>query len=234
VYSADTADDEYTDSHVFDVSTDYQDLEKVTDLPHRVALIPESEEIREFFAFPMVLRASDRWNDNACPRKPAYDERIRAAEQAQRIKAARRASSPPGVTSYGTPMTPAFESLEETAQEDGEIAARGIDFAARYGRAHRVPGHAVAEAFYTALNKGGAEWEELAGALALTARTDRLIAVAQQYGPEAMAEVAISYREPLCRHVGRQPASIGRRRVAKGGSSRANRALADAARSDGA
>ena len=197
-YSEDEA-GEFTEKHVIDVSTDYVDLEKTTDLPHRVAMIPDSEEIRQFFVFPMVLRASRDWNDDECVRKPAYDQRMRAVAEAERVKAAQRASAPPGVTSYGTPMAPAFESLEETAEEDGELAARAIDYAARYGRTRHVPGHAVADAFYEALNKGGDAWRDLVGSLALTARADRWIAIAQQYGPEATAQTAAPYRETFTR-----------------------------------
>ena len=189
-YSDDGEDGEFTEKHTFDITTDYQDLAKVTDLPHRVAYIPTSEEIRAYtFARPMLRK----WNDDDCPRKPAHDERERVREQAARRKAARRAASPPGVTTYGTPMTPPHESLEETAEEDAEIAARAIDYASRYGRMYRVPGHAVADAFYDALGKGGEAWSELAVSLALTVRSDRWIAVGQEFGPDAIAAVAGSY-----------------------------------------
>ena len=197
-YSADE-DDEYTEKHFIDVSTDYVDLEKTTDLPHRVAMIPDSDEIRRFFAFPMVLRASKDWNDDDCSRRPAHEARMRAAAEAERIKATRRAVEPPGRTSYGTSMTPALESLEETAVLDGEMAARAIDYAARYGRTRRVPGRAVADPFYDALNKGGAGWRDLAGALAMTARADRWIAIAKQFGPDAAAQAAAPYRDAFSR-----------------------------------
>jgi hypothetical protein len=198
-YSADDDDDEYTEKHFIDVSTDYVDLEKTTDLPHRVAMIPDSEEIRRFFAYPMVLRASRDWKDDDCPRRPAHEARMRGAAEAERIKAARRVVEPPGRTSYGTPMTPALESLEETAVMDGEMAARAIDYAARYGRTRRVPGRAVADAFYDELNKGGAGWRDLAGALAMTARADRWIAIAKQFGPDAAAQAAAPYRDAFTR-----------------------------------
>jgi hypothetical protein len=194
-------DDEYTEKHFIDVSTDYVDLATSTDLPHRVALIPDSEEIRQFFAFPMVLRASRGWSDDDCPRRPAHEARMRAVAETERIKAAQRANEPPGLTSYGTPMTPALESLEETAVQDGELAGRAIDYASRYGRIRKVSGRAVADAFYDTLNKGGAEWQDLAGSLALTARTDRWIAIARQHGPDAAAQTAAPYREAFSRRL---------------------------------
>jgi hypothetical protein len=208
-YSEDEA-GEFTEKHFIDVSTDYVDLEKTTDLPHRVAMIPDSQEIREFFVFPMVLRASGDWNDDECVRKPAYDQRMRAIAEAEGIKAAKRASATPGVTSYGTPMAPAFESLEETAEEDGELAARAIDYAARYGRTRHVPGRAVADAFYEALNKGGDPWRQLAASLALTARADRWIAIAQRFGPDAAAQAAAPYRDTFIRRLEHELQLLGR------------------------
>lgn len=207
-YSADE-DDEYTEKHFIDVSTDYVDLEKTTDLPHRVAMIPDSDEIRRFFAFPMVLRASKDWNDDDCAQRPAHKTRMQAAAEAEQIKAARRANEPKGVTSYGTPMTPALDTLEETAAQDGEFAARAIDYAARYGRTRHVPGRAVADAFYETLNKGGDAWRDLAGSLALTARADRWMALAQQYGPEATAQTAAPYRETFTRTLGHHLSVLG-------------------------
>jgi hypothetical protein len=192
-YSEDEA-GEYTEQHVIDVTTEFVDLEKTADLPHRIALIPESAEIREYFAFPMVLRASRNWSHDECPRKPAYDQRMHAAEEAERVKAEHRASLPPGMTSYGTPMTPALDDLEETAEQDGELAARAIDYASRYGRVRQIRGRSVADAFYEALNKGADEWRDLAGALSMTARADRWIAIAQRFGPDAVAQTAGPYQ----------------------------------------
>lgn len=208
-YSEDEA-GEFTEKHFIDVSTGWVDLEKATDLPHRVEMIPDSQEIREFFVFPMVLRASRGWNDDECVRKPAYDQRMRAVAEAERLKAAKRASAPPGVTSYGTSMAPAFESLEETAEEDGELAARAIDYAARYGRTRHVPGCAVAAAFYDSLSKGGDAWHQLAASLALTARADRWIAITQRFGPDAAVATAAPYRDRFVQTLEQELRRLGR------------------------
>jgi hypothetical protein len=137
---------------------------------------------------------------------------MRAVTEVERIKAAKRASAPPDMTSYGTAIAPAFESLEETAEEDGELAARAIDFALRHGRLHRIPGRAVAAAFYEALGRGGDEWLQLAGGLSVTARADRWMAIAQRFGPDAAAQVATPYRETFVRKL-----ELHLRRLGQGG-----------------
>lgn len=193
-YDADEDDYVDTDHHVIDVSTDYVDLATSVDLPHRVSLIATSQEIREYYASELFRRAYRQWSHDDCIYKPGYEARLQVQEEAARAQAEARANAPQGRTSFGTSMTPALEGAEETASQDGELAARAIDYAARYGKIRRVPGQAVADRFYESLNQDRAEWDQLCDALILSARADLWIQITRQHGTDGLAQVSALYR----------------------------------------
>lgn len=209
-YSADDDDSEYTDHHLIDVSTEYVDLATAVDLSHRVALIETSHEIREYYAHELFRRAYRKWSHEDCVHKPAYEARMRVLEEAAHAKAEARAKAPPGLTSFGTAMTPALDNLEETAVQDGELAARAIDYASRYGRLRRVQGQAVADRFYESLNNDPSEWDELCGALILSARADLWIELTRRFGTDGVAQVTAPYRASFVAELERHLHRLGK------------------------
>lgn len=71
-------------THEIDVTTDYVDLATVTDLPHRVAYIDRSEDVRNAFVRSMARRAMAGWKDDDCSRRGAYEARAAAGRARDR------------------------------------------------------------------------------------------------------------------------------------------------------